>query len=39
MRYAPVITTPIQLENKIGSWLVFAKREKAKVDGAKPFVV
>jgi CTP-dependent riboflavin kinase len=39
MRYAPSITTPAQLENKIGSWLVFYQREKAKVEGSKPFIV
>jgi len=39
MRYAPSITTPAQLENKIGSWLVFYQREKLKVEANKPFIV
>ncbi|HOM27374.1 MAG TPA: hypothetical protein PKV21_07705 [bacterium] len=35
MKYAPIITTPISLENKLGDLIAFLQKEKNKVDENK----
>ena len=39
MEYAPVITTPFQLEKKLGQLLAFINKEKSKINNNKIVII
>jgi hypothetical protein len=39
MDFAPVITTPLEMENRIGKWLAFIQKEKSKLINNKVIII